>query len=158
MTMSGKAAGIVWCTLGGSRLISPWPLWRCPVQAESRSHPWWQGNSWIESVFHLPAGSRWPWGKGLCPSCLLTWRRVRLMLATSGALKTMGKGCDGVCGKVGGLQGAEFGVSVWPGAAITARDGDTGGRCHLVCLMLAVPHGTRVAGWPCLKRERSRNC
>lgn len=41
------------------------------------------------------------------------------MLATAGALKTVGKGCDGVCGKVGGLQGAEFGVSVWPGAAIS---------------------------------------
>lgn len=32
--------------------------------------------------------------------------------ATSGILKTMGKGSDGVCGKVRGLPGAEFGVSV----------------------------------------------
>ena len=65
MTVSGKAASSVGRTLGGSRLTSPWPLWRCRVRAESRSHPWWQGNSWIESVFPLPAGSRWPWGKEL---------------------------------------------------------------------------------------------
>ena len=69
----------------------------------------------------------------------------------------MGKGCDGVCGKVGGLPGAEFGVSVWPGAAITPRVGDAGGRCYLGCLTLAVSPGTWVAGWLCLKRERSQN-